>query len=76
MAGDEYVAQLITEALARAIQGAELIRHSENAVVDAFMATRLGDGGWGATLGTLPAGIPKAQADAIVDQAQVVAASS
>jgi len=71
MAEDEYVARPVAEALARAIQGTELIRHSTNDVVDAFMATRLGEGSWGTTLGTLPAGIAKAQADAIVDRAQV-----
>jgi len=72
MDADEYAARPATEALARAIQGAELLRHSTGDVVDAFMATRLGDGGWGTMLGALPAAFPRARADAIVDRAQVV----
>ena len=72
MDADEYAARPATEALARAIQGAELLRHSTGDVVDAFMATRLGDGGWGTMLGALPAAFPRAWADAIVDRAQVV----
>jgi len=72
IAADEYSARAVTEALARAIQGALLIRHSTGDVVDAFVATRLGSGTWGTLLGTLPAGIRQAQADAIVARAQVV----
>ena len=41
MLEDEYLARPASEALARAIQGAELIRHSTGEVIDGFMATRL-----------------------------------
>jgi putative acyl-CoA dehydrogenase len=71
MIEDEYLARPASEALARAIQGAELIRHSTPEVVDAFMGTRLnGAGGWGTQFGTMAA-VRQAQADAIVDRAQV-----
>ena len=73
MCGDEFLARAATEALARGIQGAELIRHSTPDVVGAFMATRLGaPGNWGALFGTMGPAIAKAQADAIVERARVV----
>ena len=70
---DEYVARAASEALARAIQGAELIRHSTGDVIDAFTATRLGTpaGSWGTMFGTMGAVVSKAKADAIVDRARV-----
>ncbi len=74
MMADEYFARPATEALARAIQGAELIRHSTAEVVDAFTATRLGGpaGNWGTMFGTMGVAVSKAQADAIVERAQVL----
>jgi len=39
---NEFLARPVGEALARFIQGAELIRHSIGEVVDGFMATRMG----------------------------------
>ena len=74
MLDDEYLARPASEALARAIQGAELIRHSTGEVIDAFAATRLGApaGNWGTMFGTMGSGVSKAQADAIVERAQVV----
>ena len=71
---DEYVARAASEALARAIQGAELIRHSTGDVIDAFISTRLGGvaGSWGTMFGTMGAVVSKAQADAIVDRARVL----
>ena len=74
MMADEYLARPATEALARAIQGAELIRHSTAEVVDAFTATRLGGpaGNWGTMFGTMGVAVSKAQADAIVERAQVL----
>jgi putative acyl-CoA dehydrogenase len=73
MLDDEYLARPASEALARMFQGVELVRHSTTDVVDAFMATRLGDarGGWGTTFGTMT-GIGKQQADRIVERARVV----
>ncbi|HEX4882931.1 MAG TPA: acyl-CoA dehydrogenase family protein, partial [Casimicrobiaceae bacterium] len=72
MRDDEYLARPACEALARAIQGAELLRHSTSAVAGAFVATRLGaPGASGSVFGTLGASVPKAQADAIVDRARV-----
>jgi putative acyl-CoA dehydrogenase len=73
MLEDEFLARPATEALARALQGAELLRHSTTEVIDAFFATRLGavadrDG---ALLGTMGRAVSRRQADAIVDRAQV-----
>ncbi|MDB5856563.1 MAG: acyl-CoA dehydrogenase [Ramlibacter sp.] len=69
MLDDEFLARPASEALARAIQGAELLRHSTPEVIDAFMRTRLAGGS--AMFGSLGAAVGKAQADAIVDRAQV-----
>lgn len=72
LVADEFLGRPVTEALARAIQGAELIRHSTPDVVGAFMATRLGGAGWGSLYGSMMGnGVTRAQADAIVDRAQV-----
>lgn len=73
LAGDEYFARPATEALARAVQGAELLRHAPDGVVDLFMATRLGGapGAWGSLYGSMGAGTSQAQADAIVERARV-----
>ena len=71
---DEFLARPASEAMARAIQGAELLRHSTTDVVDAFMSTRLNaaTAGWGATLGSMGAAVSKAQASRIVDRARVL----
>jgi len=69
---DEFLARPASEALARALQGVQLLRHSTPEVVDAFMGSRLAAGGGsGSLFGTLDAGLGKAQADAIVNRAQV-----
>ncbi len=70
---DEFFARPASEALARAIQGAELLRHSTSEVIDGFVATRLANSGgqWGTLFGTLGPVISQAQANAIVDRAQV-----
>jgi putative acyl-CoA dehydrogenase len=52
--------------MAVALQGALLIRHGDQAVADAFAATRLA-GDRGRAYGTLPAGTPTA---AIIARAQ------
>jgi putative acyl-CoA dehydrogenase len=72
MVDDEFLARPVSEALARALQGVELIRHATPNVADAFMATRLDAGsGWGTMFGTLGPAIGKARADAIVERAHV-----
>jgi putative acyl-CoA dehydrogenase len=52
---DEFLARPMTEAVARCLQAAELLRHSAPEVADVFMATRGGDAGsaWGSHFGTL-----------------------
>jgi putative acyl-CoA dehydrogenase len=69
----EFLARPLSEALARAIQGTELVRHSSREVVDAFMATRMGTSlhARGSLFGTLGRAVSKTQADAIVDRARV-----
>ena len=71
---DEFLARPVCEALARAIQGAELIRHSTDEVIDGFMATRLGTSAYsrGTLFGTMGRPVSKAHADVIVDRAQVM----
>jgi putative acyl-CoA dehydrogenase len=51
----ESRARRIVESLALAFQASLLIRHGDQAVADAFCASRLG-GDWGGAFGTLPAG--------------------
>ncbi|MCW7536877.1 acyl-CoA dehydrogenase family protein [Aquabacterium sp. A7-Y] len=74
MLHDEFLARPACEALARAIQGVQLIRHSTDEVVRCFSETRLSSvsGISGSLLGTLGASIGKAQVDAIVDRAHVI----
>ena len=74
MLEDEFLARPASEAIARAIQGAELIRYSTGDVIGAFMATRLGalTGNWGVLFGSIGSAVAKVQADAIVDRAHVV----
>ena len=52
---DEFVARPMTEAVARVLQGAELMRNSTQDVADIFLGTRVsnGSGAWGAHYGTL-----------------------
>jgi len=71
---NEFLARPLCEALARAIQGVELIRHSSGEVTDAFMATRIGTAlhSRGTLFGTMGRAVTKARADAIVDRARVV----
>jgi putative acyl-CoA dehydrogenase len=42
--------------MALALQGSLLVRHGDEAVADAFCASRLA-GDWGQAFGTLPAGV-------------------
>jgi putative acyl-CoA dehydrogenase len=73
MSEDEFLARPASEALARALQGAELIRHSTGEVIEGFMATRLSAtaGAWGTLFGTMGPVMPKSKADRIVDRAVV-----
>jgi putative acyl-CoA dehydrogenase len=71
---EEYLARPMTEAVARVIQGAELMRHSSpHGVVDAFLDSRTSaaDGAWGSHYGTLTT-VPAAVARSIVQRARVV----
>ncbi|MCC7325728.1 MAG: acyl-CoA dehydrogenase family protein [Burkholderiales bacterium] len=71
---DEYLARPASEAMARALQAAELIRHSPQDVTEAFIATRLVGqaGGWGSMFGTMAAGSDLARARRIVSRANVI----
>ncbi|MBB3049812.1 putative acyl-CoA dehydrogenase [Prauserella isguenensis] len=52
----EYRARRLVERLALVLQGSLLVRHGDEAVADAFCASRLA-GDWGAAFGTLPTGV-------------------
>lgn len=70
---EEFLARPMTETVARALQAAELMRHSTPEVVDAFLATRVtGGGAWGTMFGALGQGLDQAAADRIVDRANVM----
>jgi len=62
----------MTEAVARVLQGAELLRHSTQNVVDVFLTTRVpnGVGSWGSHYGTL-AFVNQAKAQTIMRRAVV-----
>ncbi|CAN5726367.1 acyl-CoA dehydrogenase family protein [soil metagenome] len=64
---DEFLARPATEAMARAVQGAQLLNHSTPQVVDAFMETRLGAAG--AMFGAMGMAVSRAQAARIVERA-------
>lgn len=52
----EYRARRLVERLALVLQGSLLVRHGDEAVADAFCASRLA-GDWGSAFGTLPTGV-------------------
>ena len=52
----ETRARRVVEQMALALQGSLLVRFGDEAVADAFCASRLG-GNWGQAFGTLPAGV-------------------
>jgi putative acyl-CoA dehydrogenase len=68
---DEFLARAMTEAMARALQAVELVRHAPPEVVDGFFAGRMGAAPGGAMLGTLGSGVSKEAARTIVARAQV-----
>lgn len=73
MIDDEFLARPATEAVARCVQGMELLRHSTPEVIDVFLKTRISGitNNWGVMFGTLGPGVSQAQADAIVERARV-----
>ncbi len=70
---DEFVARPMTEAVARLLQGAELLRHSTQDVVDIFLGTRVpnGSGSWGSHYGTLAFTVDHAKAQKVMRRAAV-----
>ncbi|MBF5007019.1 acyl-CoA dehydrogenase family protein [Diaphorobacter caeni] len=71
---DEFLARPMTEAVARTIQGAELLQHSTTEVIDAFFSTRGGQSGsdWGVHLGTMGGRVNVDTARKIVHRANVL----
>jgi putative acyl-CoA dehydrogenase len=53
----EYRARAVVEKMALALQGALLVRHGNQAVADAFCASRLSGSSSGLTVGNLPRGV-------------------
>jgi putative acyl-CoA dehydrogenase len=70
---EEFLARPMTEAVARLLQGAELLRHSTKDVVDVFLSTRTPNpsGTWGSHYGTLALTVDHATARSIVQRASV-----
>jgi putative acyl-CoA dehydrogenase len=70
---DEFMARPMTEAVARLLQGAELMRHSTQEVVDVFLSTRnpAAAGASGVHYGTLALTAKRPEAAAIVRRAMV-----
>lgn len=70
---DEFLTRPMTEAVARALQGAELMRYSPPEIVGTFLTTRCAGvaGGWGSMFGTMGSTLDKATADRIVERADV-----
>ncbi len=73
MMDDEFYARAVTEAIARLLQGAELLRHSTFDVVDVFLNTRLGGHAShsGVMFGTLAANVYRTQANSIVERSMI-----
>lgn len=70
---DEFLARPMTEALARAIQAAELARHSTKEVLDIFLDTRCPGvpGAWGSHYGTLAGAVTQDAARRVMRRAMV-----
>jgi putative acyl-CoA dehydrogenase len=70
---DEFIARPMTEATARLLQGAELLRHSTQDVVDIFLGTRApkGWGSWGSHYGTLAFTVDQAKAQKVMRRAMI-----
>ena len=72
---EEFLARPMTEAVARVLQGAELLRYSTSEVVDVFLSTRSPNvlGAWGAHYGTLAMTVTQAAAQRIMRRTSVFA---
>ena len=70
---DEFLARPMTEAVARVLQGAELLRHSTREVADVFLSTRSPGvpGAWGSHYGTLAGTVSRSTARKIMDRAMI-----
>jgi putative acyl-CoA dehydrogenase len=70
---DEFLARPMTEAVARLLQGAELLRVSTPEVVEVFLATRgpASSSAWGSHYGTLAGPVTQPVATTIVQRAMV-----
>jgi putative acyl-CoA dehydrogenase len=70
---DEFLARPLTEAVARLLQGAELLRHSTKEVTDVFLSTRIAgvSGAWGVHYGTLAVTVSQPMARTIMRRAMV-----
>jgi putative acyl-CoA dehydrogenase len=70
---DEFFARPMTEAVARVLQGAELLRYSSPEVVDLFLSTRGPSisGAWGSHYGTLGGTLTQDTAQKVMRRAMV-----
>jgi putative acyl-CoA dehydrogenase len=70
---DEFLARPMTEAVARVLQGAELLRHSTQEVNDVFLSTRNPgvSGAWGSHYGTLAVTVTQPLAKTVMERAIV-----
>ena len=70
---DEFLARPMTEAVARVLQGAELLRHSTQEVIDVFLSTRNSgvSGAWGSHYGTLAMTVTRSNAKTIMERAMI-----
>jgi putative acyl-CoA dehydrogenase len=73
MLENEFLARPATEAIARLIQGVELLKFSTPEVIDIFMKTRIGNvsNSWGVMFGTLGPSVSQQQADLVVERSKV-----
>lgn len=71
---EEFLTRPMTEALARVLQGAELLRYSTDEVVDVFLSTRgpSTSGAWASHYGTLAGSADLATARKIMQRAVVI----
>jgi putative acyl-CoA dehydrogenase len=70
---DEFLSRPMTEAVARVLQGAELLRHSTQEVNDIFLSTRNPgvSGAWGSHYGTLAVTVTQSAAKSVMQRAIV-----
>lgn len=70
---DEFLARSMSDAVARILQAAELVRYSPPEVVDMFFATRGATefGAWGAHYGTLAGSVTQAAARKVMERSLV-----